>query len=272
MTDEMYGTLAGVYDWLVPDALLAPEGNVAAFAQVVEELDRGARVLDCAAGTGQLAVGLALRGFKVVATDASRAMIQRTQELADRHRVDLEAITCPWSDLDRHGWEHSFDAVFCVGNALTHAPGSAGRRAALAAMRGVLGDGGLLVVTSRNWERLRAARPRLQVADRLIERDGRRGLVIHSWTIPDAWDRPHYLDLGVAMFDQADEVTTVAERLTFSPFTHQALDADLRAAGMTLLSSTYSPDTDRYVVTARRGRRPDAGTGRATGESPAGRQ
>jgi SAM-dependent methyltransferase len=269
MTDEMYGRLAGVYDWLVPDALLAPEGSVAAFAPVADELDSGARVLDCAAGTGQLAVGLALRGFKVVATDASSAMIKRTRKLAARHRVDLEAMTCPWSELDRHGWEHAFDAVFCVGNSLTHAIGSAGRRAALAAMQGVLRDGGLLVVTSRNWEQLRAARPRLQVADRLIERDGRHGLVIHSWTIPDAWDKPHYLDLAVAILDQAGKVTTFAERLAFSPFTHQMLDGDLRAAGMTPLSNTYARNTDHYLVTARRGWRPDAGTARATGANPA---
>jgi SAM-dependent methyltransferase len=268
MTDEMYGRLAAVYDWLVPDALLAPEGSVAAFAQVVDELDSGARVLDCAAGTGQLAVGLALRGLKVVATDASSAMIQRTRELADRHRVDLEAIRCPWSELNRRGWEYAFDAVFCVGNSLTHADGRAGRRAALAAMRGVLRDGGLLVVTSRNWEQLRAMRPRLQVTDRLIERDGRHGLVIHSWTIPDAWEEPHYLDLAVAILDQAGDVTTVAERLAFTPFTHQLLDADLRAAGMTPLSNTYALNTDRYLVTARRGCRPDAGTGRATGANP----
>jgi 2-polyprenyl-3-methyl-5-hydroxy-6-metoxy-1,4-benzoquinol methylase len=267
MTDELYGTLAGVYDWLVPDALLAPEGNVAAFAQVVEKLDRGARVLDCAAGTGQLAVGLALRGFKVVATDASCAMIEHTRKLADRHGVDLEAIRCPWSKLDRQDWEHAFDAVFCVGNSLAHATGSAGRRAALAAMRAVLRDGGLLVVTSRNWEQLRATRPRLQVTDTLIERDGRHGLVIHAWTIPDAWDKPHYLDLAVAIFDQAGDVTTLTERLPFSPFTYQTLDADVRAAEMTPLSSTYTPDTDRYLVTARRDPRPDAGTGSATREN-----
>src|SRR5215218_2373288 len=265
MGDRPYDELADVYDWLVPDALLTPEGSVEAFAMVTGELRPGARVLDCAAGTGQLAVGLALRGFKVVATDASSAMIQRTRELADRHRVDLEAIRCPWSELERHGWEQAFDAVFCVGNSLTHANGSAGRRAAMAAMRAVLRDGGLLVVTSRNWEQLRADRPRLQVTDSLVERDGRHGLVIHCWMIPDAWDEPHHLDLAVAIVDQAGEVTTVAERLTFSPFTHQMLDADLRAAELTPLSSTYAPNTDRYLVTARRGRRTNPGTGRATG-------
>lgn len=47
---EPYGTLAAVYEWFTPDALLEPEGAFAAFADVVGELPAGARVLDCAAG------------------------------------------------------------------------------------------------------------------------------------------------------------------------------------------------------------------------------
>ena len=61
-----YDALAEVYDWLVPDQLLTPEGSVAAFADVVGTLRDGARVLDCAAGTGQFAFGLARSGFEVV--------------------------------------------------------------------------------------------------------------------------------------------------------------------------------------------------------------
>ena len=100
---EPYGTLADVYDWLVPEAVLTPEGSVAAFAAVVDELPAGARVLDCAAGTGPLAVGLALRGFDVAATDASDAMIARTRALAGRRGVALDARVCAWEALGRQG-------------------------------------------------------------------------------------------------------------------------------------------------------------------------
>ena len=58
----------------------------------------GARVLDCAAGTGPLAVGLALRGFDVVATDASEAMIARTRSLATERGVELPARVCTWEE------------------------------------------------------------------------------------------------------------------------------------------------------------------------------
>ena len=253
MTHEPYATLAGVYEWLMPDALLTPEGSVAAFGDVVDELHPGARVLDCAAGAGQLAVGLALRGFDVAASDASSAMIERTRALAARHGAALEQRRCEWEDLTSQGWEEAFDAVFCVGNSLTHAAGQAGRRAALAAMAGVLREDGLLILTSRNWERLRDERPGLLVADRITEREGSRGLVVHKWTIAEAWEETHFFDVAVAVIDEAGGVTTRSEQLPFWPFTHQALEGDLRAAGLVPLATTYAEAVERYMVTARRG-------------------
>ena len=89
----MYRTLAEVYDYLVPEALLSPEGSAALFDDVLAGLEPGARVLDCACGTGTLAVGLALRGFDVTASDASPAMVARTQALAEERGVPLRAVT-----------------------------------------------------------------------------------------------------------------------------------------------------------------------------------
>ena len=169
-----YDTLAGVYEWLVPELLSTPEGAVEAFASVVDALPAGARVLDCAAGTGLLAVGLALRGYDIVASDASAAMVERTKALAIEHGVDVPAVTCAWEALEHQGWQGSFDAVFCVGNSITHAGPTPRRRAALAAMSGVLRDGGVLVVTSRNWDLVRAKGSGIEVADRLVERGGDR--------------------------------------------------------------------------------------------------
>jgi len=259
MADEAYDALAGVYEWLVPEALLTPQGSVAAFAGVVEGLEEGSRVLDCAAGIGLLAVGLALRGLEVVASDASAAMIERTRRLAAGHGAELTAAVCPWQDLGRQGWEGAFDAVFCVGNSLAHAQGRAGRRAALGAMAGVLREGGLLVATSRNWERVRREGSGLEVGDRLAERAGARALVIHAWTVPDGWDEPHHLDVAVAAIDPEGGVTTRGERLRLWPFRHRTLDEDLRAAGLAPVSTTYADDVERYLVTARKGAGEGAG-------------
>jgi 2-polyprenyl-3-methyl-5-hydroxy-6-metoxy-1,4-benzoquinol methylase len=129
MRDHAYDALADVYDGPAPDALLTPRGSIASFAGVVDALEPGARVLDCAAGTGQLAVGPAPAGFRVTASDASGAMVQHIQRLAREHGADTSVVRCAWEELDRQGWQGAFDAVFCVGNSLTHA---AGRPAAAA--------------------------------------------------------------------------------------------------------------------------------------------
>ena len=251
MAEVAYDGLADVYDWLVPEALLTPAGTVAAFSGMVS-LPPGARVLDCACGIGQLAVGLALQGFDVVASDASPAMIRRTARLAADHGVEFPTITCAWENLTPERVGGSFDAVFCVGNSLTHARGRDARRAALAAMASALRPDGLLVLTSRNWERRRSRGSGLEIADELVERRGRRGLVVYSWTIPETWDAPHFSDVAVALIDPSGKATTVAERLSFWPFTHTDLDDDLRRSGLAPESSTYAEDVDRYLVTARR--------------------
>jgi SAM-dependent methyltransferase len=251
-----YDGLAGVYDWLVPEALLTPEGAAEAFAGLVEMLAPGARVLDCACGTGQLAVGLARRGFEVVASDASPAMVERTGRLAAEHGVDVRAVACAWEQLPGERHDGPFDAVFCVGNSLTHAAGRAARQTALRGMASVLREGGLLVLTSRNWERIRSRPSRLEVADDLVERQGGRGLVVYGWTIAEGWDDQHVLDVAVAVIAPSGEVTSSVERLSFWPFTHETLDEDLRQSGFVPETSTYADDLDRYLVTARLNPRP----------------
>jgi SAM-dependent methyltransferase len=241
VTTTPYATLAGVYEFITPDGSLTPEGSSAGFAGLLEP---GARVLDCACGIGLLAAGLAARGFAVSASDASPEMVARTRALG------VDARVCRWEDLSGG----PYDAVLCVGNSLAHAPD---RRAALSGMARVLAPGGALAVTSRNWERERAAGSRLEVDDRLVERDGRRALVIRAWTVPEAWDATHAMDLAVAVLGEGGALSTARERLTFWPFTPAMLEADLRAVGLAQESSTYMPDAERYDVFARICEQPD---------------
>ncbi len=251
MPEEEYGTLAEVYEWLVPDERVEPESQVAAFADVVDELSPGARVLDCAAGTGELAVGLALRGFHVTATDASHAMLERTSALVQERGVEVQAEVCAWEELEGRGWKGSFDAVFCVGNSLPHAPGETARRRALAAMTSVLRPAGALVVATRNWEALRARGSRLEVFPRLVRRRGLGGVVVYAWTIAAAWEETHEMDIAVALLRDSG-VAVYRERMPFWPFRRETLEAELGAVGMDAVASTWTPDSDRYLVVARR--------------------
>jgi len=252
MAGDPYATIAPVYEWLLPESVLTPEGCVAAFREPIGKLSDGARVLDCACGIGQLAVGLALEGFRVTATDASPAMVKRTRALAADRGVDIATAACAWEELPGHGWSEAFDAAFCVGNSLTHAPGRDARRQALRQMAAVLRSGGLLVVTSRNWELVRERGPGLSIVEELVERAGALAIVTHAWTIASGADDPCTLDVAVAIVGEPPEVGRRAARLVCWPFARAQLEGDLRAAGLEPTDSTYSATAERYSICARR--------------------
>jgi SAM-dependent methyltransferase len=244
--------LASVYEWLVADAKESPSGSAQSFEMVTAGLEPGAQILDCACGIGLLAVGLAEAGFRVTACDASPAMVERTQALARAHGVDVSTRVCRWDQLPDHGWQDRFDAVFCVGNSLAHAVGRSGRRAALDAMASVLSPDGVLAVTSRNWEQIRSAGSRLDVWDRLVERAGRKAVVVYSWQVPPSWDSEHRLEISVAALQGDDRLEVTTEVLSIWPFPHEELRADVAAAGLSVGGSTYDATRPNYLLTAQR--------------------
>ena len=108
-------------------------------------------------------------------------------------------------------------------------------------MAGVLAPGGLLVVTSRNWELQRSLGSGLRVGEEVLERGGHRGLVAQAWTIPGSWDEPHHQDVVVALLEDDGAVTPLGERLTLWPYPHEDLTDDLGAAGLDFEHTTYAP-------------------------------
>ncbi|MCW2791516.1 MAG: class SAM-dependent methyltransferase [Nocardioides sp.] len=245
-----YGALSDVYEWVIPDGMLTPADSVAAFGDLVKALPPGARVLDCACGTGQLAVGLAGLGLHVVATDASAGMVRRTDQLAAAHRVSVRTLPASWEELPDHLEVATFDMVFCVGNSLHHAEGTSGRLAALAAMARLLGRGGRLVLTSRTWELVRGNGSRIDVRDQLVRRGGRDAVVVYHWQIAERWDQQHHLDIAVAQLGAHGSVTTCSERLSCWPFRHEELLSQLQRVGLTVETTTFDPAAEGYLVVA----------------------
>jgi SAM-dependent methyltransferase len=236
-----YGDLADVYEWLIPEAKLTPADSAAAFADLVECLPPNARVLDCACGTGQLAVGLAGLGLDVVAADASLGMVRRTRELADEQGASLQTLHASWDELPDHLDASTFDLVFCVGNSLGHAEGTTGRSVALDSMARLLSHGGRLVLTSRTWELVRARGSQLEIRDRLVRRNGRDAVVIYYWQVEQSWEQEHHLEIAVAPVEPDGSVPSCSERLSCWPFRHEELMAQLQGVGLTVETTTFNP-------------------------------
>jgi SAM-dependent methyltransferase len=248
-----YGALADVYEWLIGDDKLTPADAAGYYGgDVVDSLPPGARVLDCACGTGQLAVGLAGLGLDVVAADASAGMVRRTGQLATEHGVSLRTLHAAWDELSDHLEDATFDVVFCVGNSLGHAEGRPGRLRALAAMARLLAPGGRLVLTSRNWERVRTAGSRVDVRDRLVCRGDRRAVVSYYWEIAPGWEQEHFLEIVVAEIEPDGAVRASSERLSIWPYRNDGLEGELSQVGLVPETNTFTPEADNYTVVANK--------------------
>ncbi len=157
---------ARFYDRLADDYHLVYADWDASVARQGESLDRIIRarlgpgasaVLDCACGIGTQAIGLAMRGYDVVGTDISGVAVGRAVREAAARGV---RVRCGVADMRQLPFgDRVFDVVVCADNALPHLLTEADVRAALAAMRRVLRDGGLLLISTRPYDEIRADRP-----------------------------------------------------------------------------------------------------------------
>lgn len=247
-----YDGLAEVYEWLISDAKLTPTEFAASFDDVLRLLPSNAHVLDCSCGTGQLAVGLASLGMQVVATDASETMVRRTAELSEEFRASVRTMRADWQELPDHFDDTTFDMVFCVGNSLHHAVGARGRVAALESMSRLLRRGGRLVLTSRNWELVRARGSRLDISDRLVRRNDRNAVVIYRWEIAPHWEEEHHIEIAVAQVDAAGSVLVRSELLSCWPFRYDELEVELHQVGLRSEMSTFNAEAENYLVVARK--------------------
>lgn len=249
MSTDSYDELAAHYHWLFTDEHLSGETFFTVHGPALGRIHRGARVLDCACGAGFEAIALRRAGYEVTATDASDGMVAEARRNLAEAALEVPVSQCRWEDLpDRFGEE--FDAVVCVGNSIAHSESRAGMIAALTAMHQVLVPGGFLVLESRDWERQRAERQRLEVRPRVAVRDGVRGFTVFIWTIPDDIEAPHVAELLVLL----ERDLTLSHRLVelrFTAYTRHDLIARLEEAGFGDIVVTPGRP-GRYVVSALR--------------------
>ena len=149
---ETYHLLYADWDASIPRQASALDGVIR------RELGPGPHtILDCACGIGTQALGLAALGHGVIATDLSPDAVARTAREARARDLTLPTAA---ADLRALPFRPAyFDVVLCADNALPHLLTPADQRVALTNLRRVLRPGGLLIITTRPYDSLRATRP-----------------------------------------------------------------------------------------------------------------
>jgi SAM-dependent methyltransferase len=177
---EFYDSLAEVYHLIFEDW----DASIRRQAKVVDGLlgaqlgDSSLLVLDCACGIGTQAIGLAQCGHRVTGSDVSERAVERAQREAERRRLPIRFLVSDMTELKEIA-ESEFDAVVAFDNALPHLERN-DLEAAVRAMRSKLRDGGLVMASIRNYDRLIRERPAIE-GPAFHGAEGERRIVHQVW-------------------------------------------------------------------------------------------
>lgn len=207
------------------------------------------RVLDCACGIGTQAIGLASRGYRVHGTDISPAAVERAQREAIRLGVSLTAEVADLRAL--HAVEGSFDVVLACDNAVPHLLTDDDLHRAAVGMRAKLRDGGLLVVSIRDYDDLIARKPRSELP-RVFDRPDGRQIAFQVWDWSET--APTYTVHQYVVREMGGAWQTRHEATVYRALQRSELAEIVRAAGFREVGWHLPEETGYYqpILTGRR--------------------
>ncbi len=207
-------------------------------------------VLDASCGIGTQALGLALLGHHVHATDFSPASVQRAEREAVSLGVQLTTGVADLRTLDTQV-PGTFDAVLSCDNALPHLLSDEDLRNTTRAVAAKLRPGGLFLASIRDYDRLLEEKPRATQPQVIDSPEGRR-IIFQVW---DWAEDGHSYTFSLFIVRQRGEHWATSERRTvYRTLRRATLEEALGAAGFTHLRWHEPTESGFYqpIVTARR--------------------
>lgn len=159
--DSFYDHLAADYHLVYEDWDASIDRQSAVLGELLHASIGGgsARVLDCACGIGTQAIGMAMIGCRVTATDISSKAVRRAGiELRKRNLHPERLLVADMRKLPAV-LDGGFDAVVCCDNPLAHLLVAEDLLAAFRCMHAALRAGGQVLISSRDYEAVLASRP-----------------------------------------------------------------------------------------------------------------
>ncbi len=253
---QFYDQLAGAYHLIFADWRQAIRRQGGVLDEIIRHQLEGAplSVLDCSCGIGTQAIGLAERGYRVHGTDISAAAVGRAKREAELAGVEITFGVADLRALDTQ-IDGRFEIVMSCDNALPHLLSAEDVRLAVHNMGAKLRDGGLLLVSARDYDALVAERPRSTLPRVFDDADGRR-VVFQVWDWLD--DGRTYTVTQFILHEKKEgawETNSYATR--YRALSRHELDEVLDDEGFSDVTWLMPDESGYYqpIVTARKRRR-----------------
>ncbi len=136
-------------------------------------------LLDCSCGIGTQAIGLALQGHKVHATDLSTVSVDCARQASTDLGVSVTFGVANFFELGKT-ISDTFDVVLSCDNSIAHCLKDEDLNTALASMKDRLNSGGLLLISFRDYDALVVDKLRFN-NDHVEDRPDGRRIVFQVW-------------------------------------------------------------------------------------------
>jgi glycine/sarcosine N-methyltransferase len=248
---EFYDHLADEYHLIFGswDQTVKWQGEVLD-ALLRSETGRGSlSILDCSCGIGTQAIGLALLGYSLTATDLSSRSVERAKEEAERCGAQIAFGTADFRALEG-SVEGTFDAVISCDNALPHMLSRDDLLSAARSIRSKVREGGLFLASIRDYDELLKQRPGVTMPKVIDTPEGRR-VYFQVWD----WDedgRAYVFNLFL-LSEEGEAWRTVHHDAPYRAVLRDELRDVLEEAGFSDITWKTPAESGYYqpIVTAR---------------------
>jgi hypothetical protein len=208
-------------------------------------INKNQKIHDASCGNGIQAVALAKNGFNVSASDISLKMVDLTKEKAQKNGLNFDIFVSSWKELPAK--KVKYDVILCYGNSISHSISKEDRIQNLVSIRECLSGNGILILDSRNWEKIR----------------NEKYTIYHE----REYSNCKYIPIYIWNFNTEDSISTVdiifiesndgnlaiyKKTLSFSTFTHDEIVNEVKTVGYEVISDSYFEKCSEYVLTLKR--------------------
>jgi glycine/sarcosine N-methyltransferase len=250
--EQFYDGLADTYHALYPDW----QSETRAQGQALHTLLMSRRtsvidIADVACGIGTQLIGLARYGHRVIGVDISARAVQRARRECASASLSAGLVVADMRALPLA--DSCVDAVVCADNALPHLLTDSDVRTALAEMVRILRPHGIVLVTTRDYDRILGDRP-WSTLPQVYESRGDRVISFQLWAWrarTDIYDLEHFQVHETA---QHGALTTQRRTASYRAYTRRALTELASSVGLEGVT-WHMPDQTNFfqpIMTARK--------------------
>lgn len=160
IVQTFYDNLTSHYDQLFLDwkTTVKEQADILHKIFLNQGFDTSAAILDCACGIGTQAIGLALLGYPVTASDISDAELTEAKNRAFKNNADITFKHADFRFLSKT-FSEQFDIIITIDNALPHMLSSDDLETAIESITSQLSEGGIFVASIRDYDELLKNKP-----------------------------------------------------------------------------------------------------------------